>query len=345
MAAPSFFFIESVAYPGYNLTQRGSHLVLAATNIDNPFQLWYKDDSWRFINDSSRNSSFALINHGSKKALKGKFEDLSKVFVEPYNPSHTDYKFLWSLGRQGLIKVVENGTQSVDFHLNLGVGNQTPDSADGIAAIVSNSRNLHSRTAQWSLKVYEPKRYNISVSWVDQVLTYKPPYQDVTYDSAQSPKNDELTVVGVRNTNRTGDLMVWLRIPAGGIENSNSSFIIINQGTGKALKGSTKPGDKVIATEYDPLDNDFVWSEDRNVTSSQRHVSVNLSSNPNLQWYMPSDNQYQNSAYYHPLTVNSIQSPSTLDTQRLWRFILVTSTSALKQDGEESPSKEDVKEA
>ncbi|KAI5081293.1 hypothetical protein GOP47_0004476, partial [Adiantum capillus-veneris] len=70
MAAPVFYTISSVQYQGYKLTQRGPQVVLEAEDSDNPFQVWYKDDWWRFTEDKAGNPAFALINNGSKAALK-----------------------------------------------------------------------------------------------------------------------------------------------------------------------------------------------------------------------------------------------------------------------------------
>ncbi|KAI5080603.1 hypothetical protein GOP47_0003786 [Adiantum capillus-veneris] len=181
----------------------------APEDTDNPFQVWYKDDWWRFTEDKAGNPAFALINNGSKAALK----------------------------------------------------------ADA--------------------------------------------------DAAPS--------LGVNQANTNGVQEVWYKVPAASpLEDSNSSFFIICKMNGKALKGSTKPGDKVILTKFDPLDYNFVWSKDRSLSNGQRYLAINLAnSDSKLHWFLPPDNEYQNEAYNHPLTLREATSAS--DTRSQWSFVPFTS--------------------
>ncbi|XP_024525240.1 uncharacterized protein LOC9655028 [Selaginella moellendorffii] len=70
-AVPKLYTIESTACLGYCITQQGTQIVLKFKDALNPFQLWYRDESWQFLSeDNSDLSALVFINHGSKKALR-----------------------------------------------------------------------------------------------------------------------------------------------------------------------------------------------------------------------------------------------------------------------------------
>ncbi|EFJ36906.1 hypothetical protein SELMODRAFT_403716 [Selaginella moellendorffii] len=80
--------------------------------------------------------------------------------------------------------------------------------------------------------------------------------------------------------------VIWYKVPAGGRDDTTyfTSFRL------------------VLLTQYDPLDYGFVWSENRFQASNTDYLAINLDGT-NLQWALQNDDQYQNSAWYHPLTL------------------------------------------
>lgn len=324
MAAPVFYTIASLYYPGYNMTQRGSQVVMEAENTDNPFQLWYKDDSWRFVEDSAGNPAFALINNGSKAALKADADSVSRVSL------YTDYDRNKDTGRTTawtLQADKETSSQMIysvalQTSLRKGVGSSPPESGDGVTVVLGFSSSAAAKG--WALQPYEPRAYKLQCQWYTQILVAKPPRTDVTFSNPTRTVNDELGVVAVHQNNTNEDQEVWYKVPAGSpLEDSNSSFFVISKMNGKALKGSTKEGDKVILTEFDPLDNNFVWSEDRSLSSGQSYLAINLANAASiLHWFLPPDAEYQNASYYHPLT---LRKATTTNTQYQWNFISFTS--------------------
>ncbi|XP_024541560.1 uncharacterized protein LOC9658228 [Selaginella moellendorffii] len=91
-AVPKLYTIESTAYPGYCITQQGTQIVLKFKDALNPFQLWYRDESWQFLGeDNSDLSALVFINHGSKKALRSQSSSTSrsiaKLTVGDYDPA------------------------------------------------------------------------------------------------------------------------------------------------------------------------------------------------------------------------------------------------------------------
>eukprot|EP00250_Pteridium_aquilinum_P011132 c19854_g1_i1 orf=58-1050(+) len=323
-AAPVFYTIASLYYPGYNLTQRGSHVVVEAEDIDNPFQLWYKDDSWRYVEDYDGNPAFALINNGSKAALKTDESAPSYVslFSDYRRSKDTNKTTLWTLQSNSSSGEVTIFSIALQMPLLLGIGKSPPESGDGVSAVLYSTNGIAS-TQGWNLKPYAPPTFIIQSQWVDQILVAKPPHTNVTFQYGSGSFNNELGVVAVHPNNKNGDQEVWYRVPAATpLEDSNSSFFVISKMNGKALKGSTKLGDKVILTEFDPLDDNFVWSEYRLLSAGQSYLAINLANSNNItHWFLPLDSEYQNAAYNHPLT---LRQATTTDARGQWNFIPFT---------------------
>ncbi|MCO5546910.1 hypothetical protein L7F22_000348 [Adiantum nelumboides] len=326
MAAPVFYTISSVQYQGYKLTQRGPQVVLEAEDIDNPFQLWYKDDWWRFKEDTAGNPAFALINNGSKAALKADTNAAPSqvsLFTAYDRSKDTTLTTVWTLCTDSSSsEYVTIFSVALQMPLRLGIGTSAPESGDGVATILNASSSAQ---GTWTLEAFVPKAYILKSQWVNQILVAKPPHTDVTFTSGVGSFNNELGVVAVYQTNTNEEQEVWYKVPAASpLEDSNSSFIIISKMNGKALKGSTKPGDKVILTEFDPLDYNFVWSEDRSLSNGQSYLAINLANTDvKLHWFLPPDSEYQNAAYKHPLTLREATSSS--DTKSQWSFVSFTS--------------------
>ena len=82
---------------------------------------------------------------------------------------------------------------------------------------------------------------------------------------------------------------------------------------------------QVILTEFDPLDNNFVWSEDRSLSIGQKYLAINLANSAISQllyWVVPLDSEYQNAVYNHPLTLHQVTGTNT---RNQWSFVSVTS--------------------
>ena len=82
---------------------------------------------------------------------------------------------------------------------------------------------------------------------------------------------------------------------------------------------------QVILTEFDPLDNNFVWSEDRSLSIGQKYLAINLANSAISQllyWVVPLDSEYQNGAYNHPLILHQVTGTNT---RNQWSFVSVTS--------------------
>ncbi|KAI5080604.1 hypothetical protein GOP47_0003787 [Adiantum capillus-veneris] len=243
----------------------------APEDTDNPFQVWYKDDWWRFTEDKAGNPAFALINNGSKAALKADADATPShvsLFTEYDRSKDTTLTTAWTLRAvSSSSEYVTIFSVALQMPLRLGIGASAPKPGEGVAAILNASSS--SATGTWTLEAFVPKAYILQSQWVSQILVAKPPHTDVTFTSGAGSFNNELGVVGVNQANTNGVQEVWYKVPAASpLEDSNSSFFIISKMNGKALKGSTKPGDKVILTEFDPLDYNFVWSEDRSLKAN-----------------------------------------------------------------------------
>ncbi|EFJ36897.1 hypothetical protein SELMODRAFT_403704 [Selaginella moellendorffii] len=319
-AAPKFYSIESVAYPGYYVTQQGTQIVLKSKDALNPFQLWYRDESWQFLTQEiSDLSAFVFINHGSKKALRSQeiatSRHFAKATVRDYDPAVEDDSLLWSVSRSSddQVSITMTGNSSVF----LSHTSSSSNFKDGVPVVTSTSGG----SSRWKLVTYEPSQvYRILCHWFGQYLTWKQQNVDVTFKDAIK-HNDETNVVAVSPNNISLDGMIWYKVPAGGRDDTTyfTSFILINKVTGLALKGSTKPGDKVLLTQYDPLDYGFVWSENRFQASNTDYLAINLDGT-NLQWALQNDDQYQNSAWYHPLTLRPASANQGYLEQQAWKF-------------------------
>ncbi|EFJ36903.1 hypothetical protein SELMODRAFT_403712 [Selaginella moellendorffii] len=236
-AAPKFYSIESVAYPGYYVTQQGTQIVLKSKDALNPFQ----DDS-----------------------------------------------LLWSVG------------QSSDDQVSITMTVPVVTSTSGGSSrwkLVTYGNPLDLWPIPFDLLVVLHRAFSSvqdSVSLVWEVLDL----EAVTFKDAIK-HNDETNVVAVSPNNISLNGMRPRRYHV------LHSFILINKVTGLALKGSTKPGDKVLLTQYDPLDYDFMWSENRFQASNTDYLAINLDGT-NLQWALQNDDQYQNSAWYRHLQTKDI---------------------------------------
>ncbi|XP_002961641.2 uncharacterized protein LOC9630718 isoform X1 [Selaginella moellendorffii] len=317
-AAPKFYTIESAAYPGYCITQQGTQIVLRSKDALNPFQLWYRDESWNLLNQEFRDSSaFVFVNHGSKKALRSQAHSTSrsKATIGDYDPAVQDDHLLWRISGSHENQVLITMTGNKSSYLS-----HTSSSAsfkDGVPVVTSNSDG----NSHWKLVAYEPSQeYRIICDWYEQYLTWKQQNVDVTFKNAIK-HNDETNVVAISPNNVPLDGMTWYKVPAGGRDDTTyfTSFVLINKVTGLALKGSTKPGDKVLLTQYDPLDYGFVWSENRFQASKTDYLAINLDGT-NLQWSLQDNNQYQNSAWYHPLVLRPASANQGFVQQQAWKF-------------------------
>ncbi|EFJ33888.1 hypothetical protein SELMODRAFT_406162 [Selaginella moellendorffii] len=134
----------------------------------------------------------------------------------------------------------------------------------------------------WKLVTYEPSQvYRILCHWFGQYLTWKQQNVDVTFKDAIK-HNDETNVVAVSPNNISLNGMVLL-------------------------------------TQYDPLGYDFVWSENRFQASNTDYLAIKLDGT-NLQWPLQNDDQYQNSAWYHPLTLRPASANQGYLEQQAWKF-------------------------
>ncbi|EFJ36905.1 hypothetical protein SELMODRAFT_403715 [Selaginella moellendorffii] len=319
-AVPKLYAIESTAYPGYCITQQGTQIVLKFKDALNPFQLWYRDESWQFLSeDNSDLSALVFINHGSKKALRSQSSSTSrsiaKLTVGDYDPAVENNSLLWSISGSSddQVFVTETGNSSVFLSHT---SSSRSSFKDGVPVVTS----AQGENSRWKIVAYVPSQvYRILCHWFGNYLTWKQQNVDVTFKNAIK-HNDETNVVAVSPNNISLDGMAWFKVPAGGRDNTTyfTSFILINK-TGLALKGSTKPGDKVLLTQYDPLDYGFVWSENRFQASNTDYVAINLDGT-NLQWSLQNDDQYQNSAWYHPLVLRPASANQGYVEQQTWKF-------------------------
>ncbi|EFJ33684.1 hypothetical protein SELMODRAFT_406403 [Selaginella moellendorffii] len=328
-AAPKFFTIESAAYPGYCITQQGNQVVLKSKDALNPFQLWYRDESWNLLNqefsdrdefldqDISHLSAFVFVNHGSKKALRSQAYSTSqsKATIGDYDPAGQDNYLLWRISGSHENQVLI--TMTVNKSSFLSHTSSSASFKDGVPVVTSNSNG----NSHWKLVTYKPSQeYRILCHWFGQYLTWKQQNVDVTFKNAVK-HNDETNVVAISPNNVPLDSMTWYKVPAGGRDDTTyfTSFVLINKVTGLALKGSAKPGDKVLLTQYDPLNYSFVWSENRFQASNTDYLAINLDGTT-LQWALQNDDQYQNSAWYHPLVLRSASPNQGYLEQQAWKF-------------------------
>ncbi|EFJ33892.1 hypothetical protein SELMODRAFT_406166 [Selaginella moellendorffii] len=173
---------------------------------------------------------------------------------------------------------------------------------DGVPVVTSTSGG----SSRWKLVTYEPSQvYRILCHWFGQYLTWKQQNVDVTFKDAIK-HNDETNVVAVSPNNISLDGMIWYKVPARGRDDTTyfTSFILIN---------------KVLLTQYDPLDYDFVWSENRFQASNTDYLAIKLDGT-NLQWALQNDDQYQNSAWYRPLTLRPASANQGYLEQQAWKF-------------------------
>ncbi|EFJ36910.1 hypothetical protein SELMODRAFT_403720 [Selaginella moellendorffii] len=194
-----------------------------------------------------------------------------KATVGDYDPVVEDDPLLWSVSASSddQVSITMTGNSSVF----LSHTSSSSSFKDGVPVVTS----THGGNSQWKLVTYAKCGRNFQ-------------------GCNQAQRRDKR---GPNNISLDG--MIWYKVPAGGRD--DTTYFTVQ--TGLALKGSTKPGDKVLLTQYDPLDYGFVWSENRFQASNTDYLAINLDGT-NLQWALQNDDQYQNSAWYRHLQTKDI---------------------------------------
>ncbi|KAJ4957961.1 hypothetical protein NE237_025072 [Protea cynaroides] len=85
------------AETGYSLTIRDGHVILARSDVNDPFQHWIKDEKYSTrVKDGEGFPSFSLVNKATGQALKHSIGATHPVQLVPYNPDVLDESVLWS---------------------------------------------------------------------------------------------------------------------------------------------------------------------------------------------------------------------------------------------------------
>ncbi|EFJ36902.1 hypothetical protein SELMODRAFT_403711 [Selaginella moellendorffii] len=252
-AVPKLYTIESTAYPGYCITQQGTQIVLKFKDALNPFQLWYRDESWQFLGeDNSDLSALVFINHGSKKALRSQSSSTSR-------------------------SIAKTGNSSVFLSH---ISSSRSSFKDGVPVVTS----AQGENSRWKIVAYVPSQvYRILCHWFGNYLTWKQQNVDVlltqfdpldygfvwSEDRFQASNTDYVAI------NLDGTNLQWSLQNDDQYQNSinycmlSSHFIALNE-IFKATVG-----------DYDPVveDNPLLWSVS---ASSDDQVSITMTGNSSV---------------------------------------------------------------
>ncbi|KAJ4958211.1 hypothetical protein NE237_025322 [Protea cynaroides] len=84
----------------YSLTIRDGHVILALSDVNDPFQHWIKDETHSTrVKDAEGFPSFSLVNKATGQALKHSIGATQPVQLIPYDPDVLDLTILWSESR------------------------------------------------------------------------------------------------------------------------------------------------------------------------------------------------------------------------------------------------------
>ncbi|XP_043711600.1 ricin B-like lectin R40G3 [Telopea speciosissima] len=115
--------VYSKAEPGYSLTVRDGHVILARSNENDPFQHWIKDEKYSTrVKDQEGFPSFSLVNKATGQAMKHSIGATHPVQLISYNPDVLDESVLWTESKDlgdgfRTIRMVNNIRLNLDaFH-------------------------------------------------------------------------------------------------------------------------------------------------------------------------------------------------------------------------------------
>ncbi|CAA3013529.1 Hypothetical predicted protein [Olea europaea subsp. europaea] len=112
--------VYSKAETNYSLTIRDGKVILAPSNLSDPFQHWFKDEKFSTrVKDEQGFPSFALINKATGQAMKHSTGATHPVQLIPYNSDVLDESILWTESKDlgdgyRTIRMVNNIRLNVD---------------------------------------------------------------------------------------------------------------------------------------------------------------------------------------------------------------------------------------
>ncbi|EFJ33885.1 hypothetical protein SELMODRAFT_406159 [Selaginella moellendorffii] len=194
-AVPKLYTIESTACLGYCITQQGTQIVLKFKDALNPFQLWYRDESWQFLSEDNSDLS-ALLTVGD------------------YDPAVENNSLLWSISgsSDNQVFVTETGNSSVFLSHT---ASSRSSFKDGVP-VVTSSQGENSR---WKIVAYG----FCALVW--QLLDLEAAKCGRNFKDAIM-HNDETNVVAVSPNNISLDGMAWFKVPAGGRDNTTYFYLV-----------------------------------------------------------------------------------------------------------------------
>lgn len=85
------------AATGFNLGYKGNEVTVVHANDADPYQQWIKDESWsNKAKDSQGCAAFALINKGTRQALRHPRVAQEKVALTTYHQNSLNEEVLWT---------------------------------------------------------------------------------------------------------------------------------------------------------------------------------------------------------------------------------------------------------
>ncbi|XP_038990717.1 ricin B-like lectin R40C1 [Hibiscus syriacus] len=275
MAGP-FMKVYCKANPSYNLTIRHGKVILAPSNPNDEFQLWYKDETFSStVKDESGFPGFSLVNKATGEAIKHAIGATHPVQLVPYKPGVLDESLLWSASNEvsdgyKAMRMVNNISLNLDAYIGNGsitdgttVGVWEWNGGDNqIWKIEPNTVKIHSKA--------DPN-YNLTIRQGKVVLAPSDPsdefqvwYKDEKYGS--SVKDDE----------------------------GFPSFSLINKVTDEAIKHALGASLPVQLAPYqsDVLDESVLWSASNEVRDGYKAIRMVNNTHLNLDAFIGSGNIY-----------------------------------------------------